>query len=186
MTDTAVLIFRLVLGVVLFAHAAQKLLGWFGGNGLRRQATLFESLGLRPGVPMVVTASAMELFSAMLLVMGLATPLASLIAAGTMLVAGISLHLNSGVIWNSAGGGEYPYVLAVMAMSLGIAGAGSYSLDALLVSAWPDLAAFLVPSVMHAIAIPALALLSATPFVIRLRLERDKTTSATTGQDARS
>jgi putative oxidoreductase len=172
MLDTAVLILRLILGAILVAHAAQKLFGWFGGNGLRRQATLFESLGLKPGIPMVAMAGTMELLAASLLVLGLATPLAALIGTGTMLVAGLTMHLNSGRFWNSAGGGEYPYVLAAAVTTIGIGGSGQFSLDRLLASGWPPLTPWLEPSWIHALAIPILALLSALPFVLLLRRGR--------------
>jgi putative oxidoreductase len=172
MMDTAMLILRLVLGAILFAHAAQKLFGWFGGNGLRRQGTLFESLGLKPGVPMVAMAGTMELLAASLLVLGLATPLAALIGSGTMLVAGLTMHLNSGRFWNSAGGGEYPYVLAAAMAAVGIGGAGQYSIDRFLATEWPPLTPWLEPSWIHALAIPVLALLSALPFALLLRRER--------------
>lgn len=168
MLDMAVLIFRLILGAILFAHAAQKLFGWFGGNGLRRQATLFESLGLKPGIPMVAMAGTLELLAASLLVVGLVTPLAALIGAGTMLVAGLTMHLNSGRFWNSAGGGEYPYVLAAAATAIGIGGSGRYSLDRILAANWPPLTPWLEPSWIHALAIPILALVSAAPFVVLL------------------
>ncbi|KUM33587.1 DoxX family protein [Arthrobacter sp. EPSL27] len=172
MLDTAVLIFRFILGAILFAHAAQKLFGWFGGNGLRRQATLFESRGLKPGIPMVAMAGTLELLAAALLAGGLATPLAALIGAGTMLVAGLTMHLNSGRFWNSAGGGEYPYVLAAAAATIGIGGSGQYSLDRILASSWPPLTPWLEPSWIHALAIPILALVSALPFVALLRRGR--------------
>lgn len=177
MLDTAILVFRLILAAILFAHAAQKLFGWFNGNGLRRQGELFESLGLRPGVPMVAVAGTMELLAASLLALGLATPLAALIAAGTMFVAGLTMHLNSGQFWNSAGGGEYPYVLAAMAVAVGIGGAGQHSIDRLLTAEWPALTPWLEPSLIHALAIPALALVSALPFALLLRRERHETQS---------
>ncbi|MET1021051.1 MAG: DoxX family protein [Arthrobacter sp.] len=169
MMDTAVLIFRLLLGAILFAHAAQKLFGWFGGNGLRKQATIFESLGLKPGVPMVVMAGTLELLAATLLVLGLGTPLAALVGSGTMLVAGLTMHVNSGRFWNSAGGGEYPYVLAAAMAAVGVGGAGRYALDRFLASEWPALSAWLEPSWIHALAIPALAVVSALPFALLLR-----------------
>jgi putative oxidoreductase len=172
MMDTAVLIFRLLLGAILFAHAAQKLFGWFGGNGVKKQATIFESLGLKPGVPMVVMAGTMELLAATLLVLGLATPLAALIGSGTMLVAGLTMHLNSGRFWNSAGGGEYPYVLAAAMAAVGIGGAGQHALDRFLATEWPPLTPWLEPSWIHALAIPALALVSALPFALLLRRGR--------------
>lgn len=170
--DTGVLILRLMLAAILFAHATQKLFGWFGGNGLRKQATLFESLGLKPGVPMVALAGTMEMLAAALLVLGLVTPVAGLVGCGTMLVAGLTMQLNSGRFWNAAGGGEYPYVLAVASAAVGIAGAGHFSLDRLLSSGWPVLTPWLEPSWIHAVAIPMLALLSALPFMMLLRRGR--------------
>lgn len=130
--DTGLLLLRLILALILFTHATQKLAGWFGGNGLSRQAEIFASLGLRPGRVMVLAAGASELLAAIGLLLGLLTPLAALLAAGTMAVAGATMQLNSGKFWNIAGGGEYPYVLAAAAAVLGFTGAGALSLDALL------------------------------------------------------
>ncbi|WP_147915454.1 DoxX family protein [Ruania zhangjianzhongii] len=128
--DTGILILRLVLAAVLLAHATQKSVGWFGGNGLTKQAEIFASLGLRPGRAMVLVASASELSAATLLTLGLLTPLGALAAAGTMTVAGLTMQLAAGKFWNVAGGGEYPYLIAVVAVALGITGPGGYSLDA--------------------------------------------------------
>ncbi len=130
--ETGLLLLRLVLALILFTHATQKLAGWFGGNGLSRQAEIFAALGLRPGRAMVLAAGVSELLAAIGLLFGLLTPLAALLAAGTMAVAGVTMQLNSGKFWNIAGGGEYPYVLAAAAAVLGFTGAGAFSLDALL------------------------------------------------------
>lgn len=128
--EIGLLLIRAVLALILFTHAAQKLFGWFSGNGLTRQGQLFESLGLRPGGAMVAVAGISELVAATLLLLGFLTPLGALMAAGTMTVAGVTMHLNSGKFWNVAGGGEYPYVLAAFAASLAFTGAGPLSVDA--------------------------------------------------------
>lgn len=175
MTDTALLLLRLLLAAVLFAHAAQKLFGWFGGNGLRKQAAIFESLGLKPGRPMVTAAAAMELLAAALLALGLFTPLAALVGCGTMLVAGLTMQLNSGHFWNAAGGGEYPYVLSAVLAVVGIGGPGSLSLDPVLAANVPPLAPWIEPGWIHALAIPVLALFSALPFLLVLRRGRSST-----------
>lgn len=169
MMDTAILLLRLLLGAVLFAHAVQKLFGWYGGNGLRKQGALFESLGLKPGVPMVAMAGTVELLAATLLVLGMATPLAGVIGSGTMLVAGLTMHQHAGRFWNSAGGGEYPYVLSATMAAVGIGGAGRYSVDTVLATGWPEITPWIETSWVHALAIPALALLSSLPFVLLLR-----------------
>lgn len=185
MLDTSILILRLLLALILLAHASQKLFGWFGGNGLKKQASIFESLGLRPGRVMVSMAVTMEVAAAALFALGLSVPLAATIGAGTMLVAGLTMHMSARTMWNSAGGGEYPYVLAVIAVAIGIAGGGSYSIDTILVAEWPSLSAFLIPSMFHVFVIPAIAVISAVPFALRLRLEQRQAKKAPTEQNAR-
>lgn len=106
--EIGLVLIRAVLVLVLFAHAAQKLFGWFSGNGVAKQGELFESLGLRPGRTMVAVAGASELVAATLLLFGFLAPLGALMAAGTMTVAGVTMHLNSGKFWNVAGGGSTP------------------------------------------------------------------------------
>ena len=46
---TRLLIARVVFGLLMAAHGAQKLFGWFGGYGLAGTAGFFEQLGFRPG-----------------------------------------------------------------------------------------------------------------------------------------
>jgi putative oxidoreductase len=54
--EIGILLLRVVLALILFAHATQKLVGWFGGNGLHKQGEIFATLGLRPGRAMVLAA----------------------------------------------------------------------------------------------------------------------------------
>ncbi|NDK32553.1 DoxX family protein [Nesterenkonia haasae] len=171
--EIGLLILRLVLATILFTHAMQKLTGWFGGNGLTKQGEVFSSLGLRPGRPLVAAAGVAELTAATLLVTGFLTPLGALLAAGTMAVAGMTMHMNSGRFWNVAGGGEYPYVLAACAGVLGFTGGGGFSVDHVLANAvggWYEVLAH--PPVWLGAAIVALAAVSTVPFVAILRQNR--------------
>ena len=168
--DIGILVLRLLLAAVLFAHATQKSLGWFGGNGLTKQAQIFASLGLRPGRAMVLVASAAELTAAILLALGALTPLGALVAAGTMAVAGVTMQIAAGALWNVAGGGEYPYLIAVVAVALGFTGPGSYSLDAAIGGPVLDVAAG-PPAWVGAIII-ALAAAAAAAFATLIRHNR--------------
>jgi putative oxidoreductase len=47
--DSGILVLRLVLGLLMAAHGAQKLFGWFGGHGLTATGGFFKALGFRPG-----------------------------------------------------------------------------------------------------------------------------------------
>jgi putative oxidoreductase len=134
--DLGLLLLRLVLAAILFMHATQKTLGWFSGLGLHRMAPIFESLGQRPGHVMVRLAAACELAGSLLIAIGLATPLGAAILAGTMAVAGGASTISKGTVWNSAGGGEYPLMLAAVAVVLGFTGPGRWSLDSALHAAW--------------------------------------------------
>lgn len=141
--DEGILLLRVLLGLVLLVHAAQKSLGWFQGLGLTVMAGAFESLGLRPGRPMVLMASTTEALAGISLLLGALTPLGAAAAAGTMAVAGATSQLSAGSFWNAQKGGEYPYVLAVAALVLAFTSAGAWSVDAWLGGAAPGLAPFL-------------------------------------------
>jgi putative oxidoreductase len=134
--DLGLLLLRLALASILYMHATQKLFGWFSGPGLDRAGRLFDSLGQRPGRPMAMLAVVCELCGSALVALGLITPLGAAILAGTMMVAGGSLTLTKGAVWNAMGGGEYPLVLAAFAIVLGFAGPGRWSIDNALGAPW--------------------------------------------------
>jgi putative oxidoreductase len=150
---------RAVLGFLLFAHATQKLVGWFSGPGLQKASAIFEALGQLPGRQMAVLAAGCELSAAVLLVLGVVTPLGAAIAAGTMLVAGGAMSAKAGSRWNTAGGGEYPLVLALLAMCVAFTGAGSWSVDALLRTPWAAMPGW--EDVLIGLAAAAVAILAA-------------------------
>jgi putative oxidoreductase len=137
--NTGLLLLRLVIAVLLFAHAMQKLGGWFDGPGLDVASSMFARLGHEPARRMVHVAVGCELSGATLLAIGFAVPLASAIVTGTMLVAAASLTVLGRTFWNAGGGGEYPLVLAAIATTLGFTGPGRYSLDHVLSMPWNDL-----------------------------------------------
>ncbi|MBV8222782.1 MAG: DoxX family membrane protein, partial [Candidatus Eremiobacteraeota bacterium] len=49
-TNIALLIARVLLGIIFIGHGSQKLFGWFGGYGLAGTGGFFESVGLKPGL----------------------------------------------------------------------------------------------------------------------------------------
>ncbi|MBT0772425.1 DoxX family membrane protein [Kineosporia sp. J2-2] len=127
--DLGLLGLRVGVGATLFAHGAQKLLGWFGGGGLSATAAGFEGMGFRPGRRNALAAGLGEAGGA-LLVAGAGTPFAAAAAAGTMIGAA-SVHRPNG-FFNTQGGVEYPAVLGLTTAALALTGPGRYSVDHLL------------------------------------------------------
>lgn len=128
---TGLLIIRFVIGLVLVVHGLQWLFGWFGGAGFKIATRVFTAWGLRPAPLMVLTSSIIEVLAGCALVLGFLTPLAALGAMCTMLVAGLTLHRCAGQLWNTKGGGEFPYIIAAMCFGIGLIGAGQFSIDQL-------------------------------------------------------
>jgi putative oxidoreductase len=54
------LFLRVVVGLLLFGHGAQKLFGWFGGHGPRGTAGFFGSLRFRGGPPLPIAHHARD------------------------------------------------------------------------------------------------------------------------------
>jgi putative oxidoreductase len=131
MMDLGLLIIRLVIGVLFIGHGAQKLFGWFGGYGLKGTGGWFDSIGMKPGVTLALLAGLTELFGGLLFALGLLTPLAGIMIAGTMLMAIIKVHAPNG-LWSTANGYEYNLTLLVVAIGIALIGPGQYALDAFL------------------------------------------------------
>ena len=129
--DLGLLILRLVVGLTLAAHGAQKVFGWFGGYGLAGTGGFLEQLGFHPGKRAAFMAGLAETAGGLLLALGAATPLAATLIVGVMLVAIVAAHWTKG-FFNHNGGYEYPLVLAVTALSVVFTGPGRISIDALL------------------------------------------------------
>ncbi len=119
---------RAVIGGLFVGHGTQKLLGWFGGPGIQGTAQMMESLELKPARRNAIAAGASETAGGALMVLGLATPLASAALIGTMITAIRKVHWPSGP-WVSSGGYEYNLVLIASLLALAEEGPGDVSLD---------------------------------------------------------
>src|SRR5918992_2934305 len=96
MLDLGLLILRLAVGLVLAAHGAQKLFGWFGGPRLSGTARFFGSLGLRPAGAWALITALAEAAGGLLTALGLLGPVGPALLAGVMLVAAVLVHRRHG------------------------------------------------------------------------------------------
>ena len=136
--DVATTILRLVLGVIFFAHGAQKMLGWFGGYGFTGTMGFFTGMMHIPAV-FAFLAIAAEFFGGLGLFFGLFTRVAALGIFCNMLVAVAMVHHQFGFFMNWAGtqkgeGFEFHLLALAITVFLMIRGAGAASVDRLLSS----------------------------------------------------
>lgn len=130
--DEGILLLRATVALVLLVHAAQKSIGWFSGHGYRASAIGFGKMGLRPGAPMVIVATVMEAASGVSLLPGFLTQLGAAAGVAAMTVAGVAASRAPHSVWHIKGGGEFAFVMALVLTALCLAGAGRFSIDALI------------------------------------------------------
>lgn len=140
--DFATTILRLVLGVIFFAHGAQKMLGWFGGYGFSGTMGFFTGAMHIPAA-FAFLAIAAEFFGGLGLIFGFLTRIAAFGIFSNMVVAIAMVHGQFGLFmnWTGAQKGEgYEYHLLVLAITtfLMIRGAGAASIDRMLSSPTKD------------------------------------------------
>jgi putative oxidoreductase len=126
--DLALLVLRLVVGLLFVGHGAQKLFGVFGGGGLEGTAGMFDKIGFRPGWLHARFAGTAEFLGGALIALGLFTPFAAAALIGVMTAAIITVHAPNG-IWNTNRGYEFNLVMVAAVFALAGVGAGSWSLD---------------------------------------------------------
>ncbi len=134
--DIASLVLRVLIGVVMFPHGAQKLLGWFGGFGYSGTMGFFTANMGIPGVFAFLVIMT-EFFGALALISGTLTRVAAFAVGFDMLMATILIHLPVGFFMNWSGkqqgeGFEFHILAIAIAVALIIKGGGRWSVDGLL------------------------------------------------------
>jgi putative oxidoreductase len=134
--DITNLVLRVLLGVVMLPHGAQKLLGWFGGYGFSGTMGFFTG---KMGIPAVFAFLVIitEFFGSLALITGTLTRLAAFGVGCVMLVGALMVHLPHGFFMNWAGkqqgeGFEFHILAMAIAVALMIKGGGRWSVDGLL------------------------------------------------------
>ena len=137
--SAGLMVTRVVLGLVMMAHGAQKVFGWFGGGGYEATVQSFvHGMGLPVVVPVLVMMA--ELLGGLGLVLGAFTRVAAGGIVALMLGAVFLVHLPNGFFMNWSGqkpgeGFEYHLLAIAMATTLLFEGAGAYSVDRALAKA---------------------------------------------------
>jgi putative oxidoreductase len=131
--DFALTLVRLVLGVVFFAHGAQKMLGWFGGYGFHGTMGFFTQM-LHVPAPLAFLAICAEFFGGLGLIVGLLGRVAAFGILVNMLVAVFTVHIHNGFFANWSGqqkgeGIEYHLLAIALGLVVMIKGSGALSID---------------------------------------------------------
>jgi putative oxidoreductase len=126
-TSLAILLIRLMTGLILFVAGAGKALGWFGGMGMDMTVTMFRQ-GMNIPAWLAYTSTYVELICGFLLAIGWLTRPAALLLTINMLVATVLVGTKNFF----SGGGAFPCLLMVTSLALLLTGPMRYSIDALL------------------------------------------------------
>ncbi len=134
--DISSFVLRIMLGVVFFPHGAQKVFGWFGGNGF---SGTMEAFTVKMGIPafFALLAILAESAGSLGLITGFLTRIAAFGIACNMVVAVLMVHLPNGFFMNWFGkqkgeGFEYHLVVIAITIALMIKGGGRWSIDRLI------------------------------------------------------
>jgi len=147
MVALGILILRLVIGLTVAAHGAQKLFGWFCGPGMKGWTGAMNHMRIRPATPWAWMSALAELGGGLGLALGLLTPLPSLAIAGSMLVAVALVHWPHG-FFVSKGGYEFNLAILGGVAAVALTGAGAYSLDAALGIHLPEPVTLIVGTIL--------------------------------------
>ena len=157
LTGAGLLVIRVFIGLLLFAHGAQKLFGWFGGGGVAGTEGMMRKLGYRPHRPMALLGGLAEAGGGTLLALGFLMPFAIFAIVGQFTNIVLAVHRPNG-LWNTQGGYEFPLTLLVVTAAFGLTGPGRYSIDAAIgwtVAGWAWFAAEVVLGVLVGFAVMA-------------------------------
>lgn len=162
--SAGLLILRLVVGLTIVFHGTQKLFGWFAGPGLVKLKVGFEKQGYRPVWLWIGFLILGEVGGGVSVATGFLTALGAAGIFGAMFMAMFKNHWKNG-FFMSKGGYEYTLVLMAVSIAIGLAGPGTYSLDALFGITLPEALLFGVLAVA-ALLVDIIGLLVSRPAAV--------------------
>jgi len=130
--DVSLLVARLALGIVIFPHGAQKLLGWFGGGGFSGTLNAFTQGGMPWILALLVILG--ESLGSLSLIFGFVSRFCAFGIGCIMLGAILMVHHQNGFFMNWMGnqkgeGYEYHLLALGLALAVMIGGGGKLSVD---------------------------------------------------------
>lgn len=128
-SDLALLILRIGIGLTFAAHGVQKAFGWWNGPGPAGWSGAMSKMGFAPVGLFAVLSTANELIGGPLLALGLLTPLVAAVLIAQSIVIIAAVHWRNG-FFAANGGIEFPLALGIGATAVCLSGPGGYSLDA--------------------------------------------------------
>jgi putative oxidoreductase len=133
--DIGRFILRVLLGIVFFPHGAQKVFGWFGGQGFDGTMNGFEKMGIPAFFAFLAIMA--ESCGSLGLLSGFLTRIAAFGITCNMVVAVVMIHFRNGFFMNWFGqkqgeGFEYHILVVAITIALMIKGGGRWSVDSLL------------------------------------------------------
>lgn len=134
--STAALLVRIVLGLVIFSHGAQSMVGWFGGTGFTNTMYYLTSIMQLPYI-VALSVILLQFFGAILIILGVLVRPVALAVSGMFLGMILTVHFDHGFFMNwfgnkSGEGYEYHILVLALCATLVIEGAGRLSVDHLL------------------------------------------------------
>ncbi len=157
--NTALLVLRIIPGLLLMGHGLQKLVPpaysppLLHAAGHRGTGAAFERLGIQPAVMAAVVAGSAELVAGFSLAAGLLTPVGTVLVGAVMITAILKVHVSNG-IWAAEGGFEFPLVLLTVGFAITALGPGSLSVDSWLeIDNWAGINWTINPAARSAIAL---------------------------------
>lgn len=125
--DVALLVARVLLGVVMFAHGYQKMVI----NGIGRTTEGFESLSIPLAIVSASFVTVVEFAGSALLILGALTPFVSICNMVIMAGAAVFVHAENGIFVKD-GGWELVGVIGAAFLMLAATGPGRFSVDHLI------------------------------------------------------
>ncbi|MCX5678858.1 MAG: DoxX family protein [Candidatus Omnitrophica bacterium] len=127
LSDIAILLLRIGIGVIFIGHGMQKTFGAFGGQGVQGLVGMVQSLGFNPPIVWAWILALSELSGGIFTLLGVLPRVGAALISISMIVAIVKVHGPKG-LFAAQGGFEYPFLILMVTLSLVITGAGKFSI----------------------------------------------------------